>query len=205
MLAKEFPEFAAKSLFGAWFGTPHLVLISKDQRADELKRLDWESILEPPLLYAGFHQTNQVGKSVFGEGPVVPLNRPPEATLPILAFRQIARTLLERARAEGVAALLEGEPDLIVDLYCGTGELAPLLPEDVAWLGIESSKEAVAYANQIRPGGSPYHEAFLGLMEDRLRDRRIRDRFHGKYAIYINPPRPGLGETTRPTSSRPHF
>lgn len=196
-LGKRAADFSENSLFGIWFGTPHVVLIAKDHREEELKNLDWNSILEPPLKYASFHQTNQVGRSVFGEGPIHPLNAAPEYPLPIRAFRQVARTLVDRARMEAVHALLAKSPSLVVDLYCGTGELATLLPREVGWVGIESSKEAVAAANRIRPAEGAFHEAYLGLTEDRLRDSQIRRRFSGKYALYLNPPRPGLGEEAR--------
>lgn len=201
-LAEQAPGFASESLFGVWFGTPHLVLIANAHRAEEMRKLDWRSILEPPIRAAWFHQTNQVGKSVFGEGPILPLSGGPGVKIgptdsPIRAFRQIARTLLDRARSEAVASLLEESPALLLDLYSGTGEIARRLPPGVGWIGIESSKEGTAYAGTLRPDAARIHRAYLGLIEHRLRDASVLSLIPERYGLYINPPRPGLGEAGR--------
>jgi 23S rRNA (uracil1939-C5)-methyltransferase len=198
MLAAAASSFAADSLFGVWFGTPHLVLIAKEGDLDVLRKLPWEGVLAAPIDAVWFHRTSQVGRTVFGENPVAPVfGETAKPGRPIRAFRQIAQTLLDEARAKTAAALLEVSPALVVDLYSGTGELARLLPANVGWLGIEAGKEAVAFANTLRPGAAAYHCAFLGLVEHRLRDSAVREKIAGNYALHINPPRPGLGTLGR--------
>jgi 23S rRNA (uracil1939-C5)-methyltransferase len=187
VLVEHAPEFSAASLFGVWIGSPHLVIVAKDFPSDGFRRIDWSSVLSDPLRQVSFHRANQVGKTVFGAGPITPIyGEATDSPPPIRAFRQVARTLLERARAEAVTALLRDSPPLVLDLYCGTGEIARGLPPGVAWIGIEASREAAAYAG-----------AYVGFVESRLRDPRLIERIGGKYALYINPPRPGLGESAR--------
>jgi len=69
---------------------------------------------------------------------------------PIRAFRQIAQTLLTEARQKAIQALLEPQPSMVLDLYCGTGDLSLLLPPHISWIGIELSKHAAEFANTLR-------------------------------------------------------
>jgi 23S rRNA (uracil1939-C5)-methyltransferase len=199
-LRKEFVRcdrtFLSESLFGVWFGTPHLVIVLRDELPARIRDLEWEKILIPPLAEVSYYRTSQVGKTVFGEGgEIISLYRrtiagKPMNEAPIRAFRQIARTLVGAARTRAIAELLRDRPPLLFDLYCGTGEISRLLPEDVEWIGIESSKDAVAFANTLRP---VRHTAFAGFVSDRILDVRVRERVVGNYVLYLNPPRPGLG------------
>ncbi len=188
------PEEVDPEFFGLWFGSPHVVWIS--QRGEPPSGLDWSTLLEPPFDRVWFHQTSQVGKKVFGAKPITQIFGPPSDALhPIRAFRQVASTLLREAREKASGALAEGSPKIVLDLYCGTGELSLLLPKETGWIGIEQSKEAVAYANTI--SSRVLHQAFEGAVEQRLSDSRILDRIQAPYAIYINPPRPGLTREAR--------
>jgi len=185
-------------LHGVWVGSPHLVLVGNDPAPESLSKIDWGNVLIPPLDRVWFHQTSQVGKKVFGAGEIQQIFGPPADSLhPIRAFRQVARTLLTEARGKALKSLLRKDPALVLELYCGTGELSLLLPKETAWLGIEHSKEAVAYANSLRSGGGAGHSAFEGAVEQRLRDRRVLEKIQGSYALFINPPRPGLMEGGR--------
>ncbi|MBS1962668.1 MAG: hypothetical protein JST04_10660 [Bdellovibrionales bacterium] len=199
-IAEREPRFAADSLFGVWFGVPHVVLVANAPIPESIAALDWEKLLVAPIRHAWFHRTNQVGRTVFGVGPIDPLGGPvPEGLHPIRAFRQIARTLLREARTEAVAALVAVKPDRVLDLYCGTGELASLLPADLGWVGLEATRAAVEYARTLRrPSLAVPHLAFIGLVEDRLRDSALADAVgDSRYALYLNPPRPGLGPEGR--------
>lgn len=207
-LAEHAPAWTERSLFGVWIGTPHLVLVAKEPPPTALRDANWSVLLTEPLREVGFHLTNQVGKTVFGEGPIESIYRKPARTLtmagkdsvpplPICAFRQIALTLVDRARGEAVAELLEPKPALVLDLYCGTGEIARRLPPETGWIGVEASAEAATYAGKIRADGRIAHAAFVGFVEHRLRDSRVRERIGDDYAIYVNPPRPGLGDAGR--------
>ena len=197
-LARAAPDFVARSLFGVWIGSPHVVLVAKDSLPDAAARIDWARVLEPPLSAVAFHRTNQVGSAVFGGGPIVPIfGRADPSAPPVRAFRQIARTLLAEARDEAIRTLVADSPALVLDLYSGTGELALRLPETTGWIGIEASKDAVAYAGSLRDGKPTKHRAFAGFVEHRLRDARVRAEIDADYSVYLNPPRPGLGEAGR--------
>jgi 23S rRNA (uracil1939-C5)-methyltransferase len=197
-LLRAAPGKIAETLFGVWIGSPHVVVIAKESFVAELRAIDWPTILCEPLRQVWFHQTNQVGRSTFGEGPIVPIIG--EAVLgapPIRAFRQISQTLLEHARKEAVSALLAESPTAILDLYCGTGEIALRLPAHIGWIGIEASKDASAFAGALRVDGEVPHAAFTGFVEHRLRDTKVLARIPDSYSLYLNPPRPGLGESGR--------
>ena len=144
---------------------------------------------------------------------------------PIRAFRQNAQTLLVEARAAAVQALLRDKPALVLDLYCGTGDLSLLLPSETGWIGIELSQEAVKYANSLGgvrgelpqrragaalqqgsgggsgsgsgSGSARVHAAFAGAVEQRLRDPQVLNKMGDSYALYLNPPRSGLTEVAR--------
>lgn len=188
-----------QSLVGVWIGNPHVVLVTRNLDCyEDLLRFNWDGILVPPFDRVWFHCNAQVGKKVFGHHEILKLAGPPMETIqPIRAFRQVAQSLLVEARSQAVVALLEENPELILDLYCGTGELSLLLPEQVGWLGIECSAEAVEYANTLRQSGESMHVAFTGAGEQRLRDPNVLSRIAGKYSIYLNPPRSGLSQEAR--------
>jgi tRNA/tmRNA/rRNA uracil-C5-methylase (TrmA/RlmC/RlmD family) len=193
-LMESVPDFVKSALLGIWFGNPHVVIVAKELRLGELRGLPWGELLEAPFEHVWFHRTNQVGKTVFQhrEFHRVAGAAAQAADTPILAFRQIAQTLLRQARGEAVQALLARRPKMILDLYCGTGELSALLPEDMGWLGIELSIDAVNFANTLGPMGRASHRAYAGTIEQRLRDARVRSAIVSPYALYLNPPRPGL-------------
>ncbi len=185
-------ELFSETVQGIWFGAPHLVVVTKVDRSEILGRFPWEKILVSPINQVWVHRNPQVGRTVFGRGEIrllVGASASDEPIHPIRAFRQIAQSLLEQARARAVDALLSVSPSLVVDLYCGTGDLAPRLPESVAWLGIETSQDAAIAANLRRPEKTT---AFAGTVEQRLRDPRVRSLIKGAYSLYINPPRSGL-------------
>jgi tRNA/tmRNA/rRNA uracil-C5-methylase (TrmA/RlmC/RlmD family) len=204
-LTHEVPEFIEKSLLGVWIGTPHLVIVSRTPNFEELGGLNWKEILVLPFDQVWFHCNPQIGRKVFGHHPIVPILGAPQVRLdsaassihPIKAFRQIAQGLLVEARKQAIEALLRHHPGLIVDLYCGTGDLSLLLPPHVGWLGIEISKEAVNYANSLRSSESTLHTAFAGAVEQRLRDPKVMDKISKPYALYLNPPRSGLTPEAR--------
>jgi 23S rRNA (uracil1939-C5)-methyltransferase len=207
------PELAALSneLVGLWFGSPHLVLVTRSPLGEE-PPLDWDLIIQSPFSNAWSHVNPQVGRRIFGHQEIKHLfpKHPSDSSRagthlasvhPIRAFRQVANTLLKQARAQAVQALLLPKPELIVDLYCGTGELSLLLPPSIAWLGIELSEDAVHFAKTLRtrpPGladsNSVYHEAYTGLVEHRLADPKVQAKIQGRISLFLNPPRSGLGE-----------
>jgi tRNA/tmRNA/rRNA uracil-C5-methylase (TrmA/RlmC/RlmD family) len=204
---KEQIQLLEASWVGVWFGRPHVVLVSKQDESELFRLLDWNQILVPPFESAWSHQNPQVGKKIFGHHEIQKMFGPQLAQKssgphPIRAFRQIAQSLLMDARKLALKYLLESGPQLVLDLYCGTGELALLLPEDVSWLGIEISPDAVAYANTLRTSHGDngvknnsktiLHQAFTGTIEDRLKDPRILSKISGNYSIFINPPRSGV-------------
>jgi tRNA/tmRNA/rRNA uracil-C5-methylase (TrmA/RlmC/RlmD family) len=194
------PRFSEEALFGIWIGSPHLVVVAREPIPAEVRDLPWSEILDPPLGRAWFHRTSQVGRKVFGRGEILALNgASPGPTHPIRAFRQVAQTLLVNARARAIQALLAPRPEFVLDLYCGTGDLAILLPESVGWIGIEISPDAVAYAKTLRPSNprAPVHTAFVGSVEQRLVDPRVIEKISGPYSLYLNPPRSGLGPGAR--------
>jgi 23S rRNA (uracil1939-C5)-methyltransferase len=202
LLAEKAPHFAEKSLVGIWVGSPHLVLISRNPDVDAdletFRSVDWAQVLAPPFDRTWFHFNPQVGRNIFGHREILPLNGPGiEGTHPIRAFRQVAQSLLIQAREIALKHLLRSRPELVLDLYCGTGDLSLALGSEVGWLGIELSSEAVKYANTLRPqpeaGGAP-HAAFVGTVEHRLRDPRVMRLIEGRLSVYINPPRSGLSE-----------
>lgn len=201
-LAREAPRFSRESLVGAWLASPHLVIVSRHPSSAELKRMDWPRLLAAPFNRVWFHHNPQVGRKIFGHHGIEPVYGEPgpvDAAHPIRAFRQIAQSLLVEARSLALRHLLQSKPDLLVDLYCGAGDLSLLLPRETGWLGIEMSKEAVLHASALRPEGDAPHAAFVGAVEQRLRDPRVLERIRGKYALYVNPPRSGL---TAEASSR---
>jgi tRNA/tmRNA/rRNA uracil-C5-methylase (TrmA/RlmC/RlmD family) len=197
-LARHAPRFSAENLFGVWVGSPHLVIVGRETLPEEIRSLPWNEILEPRIARAWYHRTSQVGRKVFGRGEIIPLNgSAPEAMHPIRAFRQVAQTLVTEARRLAVSSLLAHGPHLVVDLYCGTGELSLLLPKETGWLGIEISPDAAAYANTLRPPEAAPHLAFVGSVEQRLHDPRVDSRISEPYALYVNPPRSGLAPEAR--------
>lgn len=197
VLAQNETRWVEDALHGIWIGVPHLVVVAKEDRSSELRDLDWKKILVSPIDQVWFHKTSQTGRKVFGRGEIKPIaGRISESKIhPIRAFRQIAQSLLAEAHAKAVEALIAQEPELVVDLYCGTGSLSVLLPRKTGWLGIEASKDAVAYANTLRT--DPFHVAYNGTVEQRLADPHLRERIYGKIALYLNPPRSGLTEEAR--------
>ena len=175
-------DFCAESLFGIWMGSPHLVIVARELELDRLRTIDWNELLVAPFNRVWGHRTNQVGRKVFQHRHFHQIAGPPIGDdHPILAFRQIAQTLLTEARELALTHLLKCDPSLVVDLYCGTGELARLLPTRVSWIGIELTQDAAEYAG-----------AFIGTVEERLRDPRVLEKVSGSYALYMNPPRAGL-------------
>jgi tRNA/tmRNA/rRNA uracil-C5-methylase (TrmA/RlmC/RlmD family) len=200
------PIFVRDSLLGVWMGQPHLVVVARGDREENLRvlrEIDWSRVLEPPFDRAWFHRASQVGKTVFQHREVHLLAGPEGQEHPIRAFRQIARTLLREARAEAVDWLLAPRPAQLVDLYCGTGELSRQLPPHVAWLGIELSMDAINAARGARPGvAADNHLAFAGTVEQRLADPRVLEAIRASYSLYLNPPRPGLGEEGRAAIAR---
>jgi tRNA/tmRNA/rRNA uracil-C5-methylase (TrmA/RlmC/RlmD family) len=198
VLGRSASRFCAESLFGVWVGSPHLVIVGREPLPPEVRDLPWNEILDYRVQRAWYHQTSQVGRKVFGRGPILPLTGDaPEGMHPIRAFRQVAQTLLVEARALAVESLLAHRPSFILDLYCGTGELSLLLPKETGWLGIEISPDAVAYAKSLRPTTNSTHSAFIGSVEQRLHDPRVAKLITGPYALYVNPPRSGLGTDAR--------
>ncbi len=192
-------DFVRDHLHGVWIGSPHVVFVARTPPPEEILRLPWADLLEPPLGEVWFHVTSQVGRKTFGRGDFIPIHGRTEMPLepgghPIRAFRQVATTLLDQARSSAVRRLMRDEPDWILDLYCGTGEISQRLPSTVGWMGIELSSDAVAFANGLRESGKVRHEAFVGKVEHRLKDPAVRERIGGRYALYVNPPRSGLGE-----------
>lgn len=195
------PAGVRQSLVGLWFGSPHFVVVSRSAIPEDLSSLDWARILEPPFDRAWFHHNEQVGAQVFGHRGLEPLAGPPlePAVHPVRAFRQMAHTLLRQARLQAVTALLGPAPSLVLDLYCGTGDLSLLLPDEVSWVGIEQSREAVAFANRLRPefDATRVHAAFEGAVEQRLADPQVASRIAGPWSLFLNPPRSGLSPGAR--------
>jgi len=191
-------DFVSQSLFGVWMGNPHLVIVARQPEIESLKAIDWREVLIPPFDRVWLHVTSQVGRKVFQHDRFHQLAGPPtDGEHPIRAFRQVAQTLLTEARELACSHLLASNPSLIVDLYCGTGELSRLIPSSVSWLGIEASKNAALYANELRDSIETPHEAFIGKVEDRLADPRVLRKITHPYALYINPPRSGLSPEAR--------
>jgi tRNA/tmRNA/rRNA uracil-C5-methylase (TrmA/RlmC/RlmD family) len=181
------------SWVGVWFGRPHVVIISKQAEIGVFQTLKWDQILAPPYENIWFHFNPQVGKKIFGHHEIQRIaGCPTESIHPIRAFRQVAQGLLIQARQLALKHLLLNEPEFILDLYCGTGDLALMLPQNVGWLGLEISPEAVEYANTLRNSDSVFHLAFTGAIEDRLKDPRVLSKISGNYSIFINPPRSGM-------------
>jgi tRNA/tmRNA/rRNA uracil-C5-methylase (TrmA/RlmC/RlmD family) len=201
-LVKAAGDFTKRSLVGLWFGSPHLVLISRNNDPEDFERvqsLDWSQILTAPFDQVWFHSNPQVGKKIFGHleiKRVAGSTRPGEAH-PIRAFRQVAQTLLSEARDQAVRALMKSEPDFILDLYCGTGDLALILPPSTGWIGIELAQEAARYAGQLR--SKVLHASYVGTVEHRLKDPKVMAQINsaGHYALYINPPRSGMSPQAR--------
>ncbi|MBC7386383.1 MAG: hypothetical protein H7301_09525 [Cryobacterium sp.] len=187
------PEIA-KSLLGIWIGTPHLVFVTSESVEDVIRRLDFSRLLVPPIDQVWFHHVNQIGRRVFGHREIISVfGSGFKRSHPIRAFRQVAGSLLREARADAVSEILRVNPEFVLDLYSGTGELSCLLPAEVSWIGIEISKEASEFASLSDLEGRPFHLAYVGSVEHRLRDPIVLERIRGTYVLYINPPRSGLG------------
>ncbi len=185
--------FSEKSLLGIWLGSPHAVVVAKERTGTAITTVPWNEILEPPFDRVWLHETKQVGRKIFQHRKFDPLFGPPgNDEGPILAFRQVAQSLLVQARELAISSLLAARPGLVVDLYCGTGELSQRLPPSVGWLGIERSVNAATYAGRIQRNGGAIHEAFTGTVEQRLLDPRVEKKINGVYSLFINPPRPGM-------------
>jgi 23S rRNA (uracil1939-C5)-methyltransferase len=183
------------SLVGVWMGTPHLVIVSTQSNIEFFKHLNWNKILVLPFNRVWFHWNSQVGRKIFGHHPIeLIFGDSEDRAHPIRAFRQIAQGLLVEARSQAMDELLQDSPSLILDLYCGTGELSLLLPLHTGWIGIEASQEAVKHANSLRQSETTVHSAFVGTVEQRLSDPKVLNRLNCSYALYINPPRSGLTE-----------
>jgi tRNA/tmRNA/rRNA uracil-C5-methylase (TrmA/RlmC/RlmD family) len=147
-MSQELQTLLEAHLQGFWIASPHVVIISNHPMLKgHLDRLPWESLLEAPLEKVGFHVNPGVGRKIFTNGPVEPVWQDPlcrdkgQGQIPIKVFRQVAQTLLAEARNQAARQLLESQPDMVLDLYCGTGELSRLLPAAVGWLGIELSRK----------------------------------------------------------------
>jgi tRNA/tmRNA/rRNA uracil-C5-methylase (TrmA/RlmC/RlmD family) len=191
-------EEMRQSWVGVWFGVPHIVIVSRDNRIESFQKISWDQILQPPFESAWFHFNPQVGKKIFGHHEIYLLSGPSlESDHPIRAFRQVARGLLSQARMLAVEYLVKGRPSFVLDLYCGTGEIASLLPMDIGWIGIEISPDAVQYANSQSRGDRELHVAYTGSIEDRLKDPRVLVQIKGHYSIYVNPPRSGISDEAR--------
>jgi len=198
VLSEKAPRFIEQSLVGIWLGSPHLVIVSREPDSEAVRRLDWSRVLVPPFNRVWFHCNSQVGRKIFGHRPIEAIVGPPkESGHPIRAFRQVAQTLLIEARRLALETLLRTQPTLLLDLYCGTGDFSLLLPPEMGWIGIESSKEATQFANSLRHSNAALHAAFAGTVEQRLRDPSVLNKIEGPYALYLNPPRSGLTEEAR--------
>ena len=189
-------EWARRSLLGVWLGAPDGVVVAQGDREEgraTLLALPWKSILVPPFTRAWFHPTSQVGKKVFQHREFHPLTgQAALRSVPMMAFRQVAHSLLIQARELAVQFMVQTGPAAIVDLYCGTGELAHSLPASIGWIGVESSLDAVNVAEGARAGAS-LHRAFVGRVAQRLRDSKFMESIPAHSSLYLNPPRPGLG------------
>jgi tRNA/tmRNA/rRNA uracil-C5-methylase (TrmA/RlmC/RlmD family) len=198
LLPRQAFGFVGSSLVGVWLASPHLVIVSRHPDIGELSRVDWSELLLSPFTQIWFHCNPEVGWNVFGRGDIVALaGAPAGPSAPVRAFRQVAQSLLVEARRAAAAFLLQGAPKLVLDLYCGSGELGALLEPEVGWLGIELGRDAVSWAQASRAPGRALHAAFLGKVEQRLRDPSVLGLIDRPYAIYLNPPRSGLGEEAR--------
>jgi 23S rRNA (uracil1939-C5)-methyltransferase len=196
--SKEDPAFLEHSLVGLWIGSPHIVVVTRETDSSIIKSIEWNQILVPPFNQVWFHCNPQVGRNIFGYRPIeriVGLSE--DIAHPIRAFRQVAQSLLIEARSKAVQALVKNNPSWVFDLYCGTGELSVLLPSEMGWIGIEQSKEAVKYANGLRDPKTVKHAAYIGSVEQRLNDPKIRSQIVGSYALYLNPPRSGLSDEAK--------
>ncbi len=192
--------FAQNSLVGVWVGSPHVVVVSRTADIESVRRMNWKQILTPPFDRIWFHHSPQAGKHVFCHNAIEPIAHDPSnesgasesGVHPIRAFRQVAQTLLTRARKEAVAHLLSSKPSRVLDLYCGTGDLSLSFPPETGWIGVELSSAAVKYANGLAPMGREVHSAFVGAVEQRLVDPRVLGLIAEPYSLYVNPPRSGL-------------
>jgi 23S rRNA (uracil1939-C5)-methyltransferase len=201
VMSESAPAFTERALAGIWFGSPHLVIIAREAREDDLvamRSVDWSKVLVAPFDRVWFHVNSQIGAKVFGHLPLVQWAGPPlDSAHPVRAFRQTAHTLLERARGLALEHLLHSSPAQVLDLYCGTGELSLGLPANIAWIGIEHAKEAVQFAESLRKPGRELHSAFVGAVEQRLADPSVLQLIRSPYALYLNPPRCGLTPEAR--------
>lgn len=195
-----------KAVTGVWIGVPHIafVLRTSDLGSERLSQVNWSDVLTPPLTEVWVHVNQQVGRKIFGHLPIQPIfklegadNTETTVSHPIRAFRQVAQSLLKEARDLAVQQLLRLKPEMVLDLYCGTGELSLLLGAGVSWLGIELSSDAVKFANGLRPPERPIHRAFVGSIEDRLIDPTLLSLLGTRYTLYLNPPRSGLSDEAK--------
>lgn len=192
-LVERAPAFTESALAGVWFGSPHMVIVAREDDGGALASIDWSKVLVAPFDRVWFHVNSQIGAKVFGHRPLVQLSGPPlDSAHPVRAFRQAAHTLLKRARGLAFEHLLKSSPAQVLDLYCGTGELSLGLPADVEWIGIEQAKEAVDFAASLNKPGRAVHRAFVGAVEQRLADPSVKKLIRSPYALYVNPPRSGL-------------
>lgn len=195
-LQRHAPDFVSDALMGVWVGAPHLVLVSRIPQFEFPRALAWSEVVADPFHQVWFHHNPQVGRRVLSHHPIVALHgeisHGQEAAHPIRAFRQVAKTLLSQARRLAVHALMADSPAQVLDLYCGTGELSLLLPPTMDWLGVELSSDAVAYANTLSKKRQADHRAFVGSVEHRLADPQLLAALRESFALFINPPRPGV-------------
>lgn len=197
-LVENAPAFTEKALAGIWFGSPHIVIVAREDDAHALRSIDWDKVLVAPFDRVWFHMNSQIGAKVFGHRPLVQLAGPPlDSAHPVRAFRQVAHSLLERGRSLALMHLLNSSPTQVLDLYCGTGELSLGLPAEIDWIGIEHSKEAVEFAASLSKPGRQVHRAFVGAVEQRLADPAVIQLIRSRYALYLNPPRCGLTPEAR--------
>ncbi len=193
VLSERAPAFVESSLAGVWFGSPHLVIVAREDDTRALSSIDWSQVLVAPFDRVWFHANAQIGAKVFGHRPLVQLAGPRvHSAHPVRAFRQTAHTLLERARSLALQHLLDSSPTQVLDLYCGTGDLSLGLPAEIEWVGIEQAKEAVEFAVSLNKPGRAVHRAFVGAVEQRLADPSVLELIRSPYALYLNPPRCGL-------------
>jgi 23S rRNA (uracil1939-C5)-methyltransferase len=198
VLSESAAAFTQTMLAGVWFGSPHLVIVARENAPSALAAVNWDQVLVAPFDRVWFHANSQIGAKVFGHHPLVQLAGPPvDSAHPVRAFRQTAHTLLDRARSLALKHLLSSSPTQVLDLYCGTGELSLRLPADIEWVGIEQAKEAVEFASTLREPSRVVHRAFVGAVEQRLADPAVLRLIRSPYSLYLNPPRCGLTPEAR--------
>lgn len=210
LLSRSFSQWTEQSLEGIWFGAPHVILISHTPMSAELAKafaaINWALILETPFNEISFHCNPQVGKNIFSHHSFESLYRNYTSNLdaaPVRAFRQVAHSLLQIARSSAADFLKSTDhfgpnlgPALVIDLYCGTGDFAQYFDPSHNWVGLELSSEAVHFANEQKPKDRAIHQAFVGTIEHRLRDPKLKQVLKqaatNSVALYLNPPRSGV-------------